>query len=212
MISKEVQSDDCVIGKVCGAAHSVNFDAPLWKVQGEQARLGAKYLIVTEGRRPLGVISQTDVLFALMAYQRSVIAQIGDAAHFSELRVFFERLARIAHELRENNRSAGMAVRALSEVHLAIQRRCIDLVLAEIQQEGKGEPPVRYAFLIMGSGGRKEMIIRTDQDNGIILADGPATEAPETRVWFMDFCDRVNHRLDEIGYEWCTGDIMARNP
>ncbi|NJN46533.1 MAG: hypothetical protein HC808_08700 [Candidatus Competibacteraceae bacterium] len=114
--------------------------------------------------------------------------------------------------MRENNRSAGMAVRALSEVHLAIQRRCIDLVLAEIQQEGKGEPPVPYAFLIMGSGGRKEMIIRTDQDNGIILADDPVTEAPETRRWFMDFCDRVNHRLDDVGYEWCTGDIMARNP
>ncbi|MEE4379246.1 MAG: DUF294 nucleotidyltransferase-like domain-containing protein [Candidatus Competibacteraceae bacterium] len=212
MISKNVQPNDCVIGTVCGAAHSISFDAPMWKVQGEQARLGAKYLVVTEDRKPLGIISQTDVLYALMAYQRSVIAQIGDATHFSELRVFFERLGRIAHELRENNRSAGMAVRALSEVHLAIQRRCIDLVLAAIQQEGKGGPPVPYAFLIMGSGGRKEMIIRTDQDNGIILADGPLTEAPETRRWFMEFCDHVNHRLDEIGYEWCTGDIMARNP
>jgi CBS domain-containing protein len=56
------------------------------------------------------------------------------------------------------------------------------------------------------------MIIRTDQDNGIILADTPRTDAPETREWFREFCDRANHRLDEVGYEWCTGDIMARNP
>ncbi|NJN46532.1 MAG: CBS domain-containing protein [Candidatus Competibacteraceae bacterium] len=88
MISKQVQPNDCVIGTVCEAAHSISFDAPMWKVQGEQARLGAKYLVVTDDRKPLGIISQTDVLYTLMAYQRSVIAQIGDAKHFSELRVF----------------------------------------------------------------------------------------------------------------------------
>lgn len=56
------------------------------------------------------------------------------------------------------------------------------------------------------------MMIKTDQDNGIILADSPEIQAPGTREWFMDFCDRINHRLDELGYDWCTGDIMARNP
>ena len=212
LIKKAAQPDDPLSDEVCESPQLIDYDAPLWKVQSEQARLAAKYLVVAENANPVGVISQTDILQALVSYQRSIIAQIGDAQSFAELRSFNQGLGRIAQELRENNRSASMAIRALSEIHLAIQRRCIDLVLDEIRREGKGGPPIRFAFIIMGSGGRKEMIIRTDQDNGIILADSDSTNDPRTREWFTAFCDQVNHRLDEVGYEWCTGDIMARNP
>ena len=212
LIRKNARPDDGVLETVCEKPLTIDPDAPLWKVQGEQARLGAKYLVVTQNDKPLGIISQTDVLYTLVSYQRSVIAQVGDAGSFDELKSFGNRLGQIAHELRQNNRSAGMAVRALSEIHLAVQRRCIELVLDELRGEGTGDPPLPYAFIIMGSGGRKEMMIRTDQDNGIILADKPETKTPRVQSWFMDFCDRVNHRLDELGYEWCTGDIMARNP
>jgi CBS domain-containing protein len=212
LISNKAKANDTVVDTVCEAAHLISADAPLWKVQSEQIRLGSKYLVVMEDNKPVGVISQTDVLYTLVSYQRSVIVQVVDSKDFQELKTFSARLGAIARELRENNRSAGLAVRALSEIHLAIQRRCIELVLAELRGEDRGEPPVPFAFIIMGSGGRKEMMIKTDQDNGIILADKPNTSASETKEWFMDFCDRVNHRLDEVGYDWCTGDIMARNP
>jgi CBS domain-containing protein len=212
LIKHAAQPDDPISEVVCETPQVIDHDAPLWKVQSQQARLAAKYLIVTENDKAVGIVSQTDILQALVSYQRSIIAQIGDAKSFDELLSFNQGLGRIAQELMENNRSAGMAIRALSEIHLAIQRRCIDLVLDNLREEGKGGPPIRFAFIIMGSGGRKEMIIRTDQDNGIILEDTTRTKDPNVREWFADFCDRVNHRLDEVGYEWCTGDIMARNP
>lgn len=212
LITTKATANDSVIETVCEAAHQISADAPLWKVQSEQTRLGSKYLVVMEDNKPVGVISQTDVLYTLLSYQRSVIAQVVESKDFQELKTFPGRLGAIARELRENNRSAGLAVRALSEIHLAIQRRCIELALAELKQAGRGEPPVPFALIIMGSGGRKEMMIKTDQDNGIILADKPNTNAPETKAWFVDFCDQVNHRLDEVGYDWCTGGIMARNP
>jgi len=212
LIADNAKSDDPVFERVCSPADTIDADAPLWKVQSEQDRLGAKYLVVQEDDKPVGIISQTDVLYALVSQQRSVIAQIHEAADFAVLKDFQGQLGQIARELRQQNRSAGLAVRALSEIHLAIQRRCIELVLAELRADGKGEPPAPFAFLIMGSGGRKEMMIKTDQDNGIILADRPETREPATREWFLDFGNRVNHRLDTIGYDWCTGDIMARNP
>ena len=212
LINKAAQPHDPISIAVCEPPQLIDFDAPLWKVQSEQARLAAKYLVVVEAGKPVGIVSQTDILQALVSYQRSIITQIGDTKRFEDLKALNRGLGRIAQELRENNRSASMAVRALSEVHLAIQRRCIDLVLEEMRNAHLGGPPIGFAFLIMGSGGRKEMIIRTDQDNGIILADTTQTDAPATRAWFRELCDRANHRLDEVGYEWCTGDIMARNP
>jgi CBS domain-containing protein len=212
LVTGNARPDDRVLDGASEEPCLIDFDAPLWKVQAEQTRLGTRYLVVVEEGKPAGIISQTDILYALASYQLAFIAQIDEAGNFDELKAFNGRLSQIAQELRQNNRSAGMAVRALSEIHLAIQRRCIALVLDGLRIEGLGEPPVPFAFLIMGSGGRKEMMIGTDQDNGIILADRPQTDAPETRAWFMSFCDRVNHRMDEIGYDWCTGDIMARNP
>ncbi len=200
------------VESVCHAPETIQPDTPLWKVQSEQARLGVKYLVVCDGNKPAGIISQTDVLETLISYQRSVIVEISDATDYDQLRAFSARMGQIARELRHHNRSAETAVRALSEVHLAIQRRCIDLVVREMIDDGKGGAPVPYALIIMGSGGRKEMIIHTDQDNGIILADTPSTTTSATQEWFKEFCDRVNHRLDEVGYEWCKGDIMARNP
>ena len=212
LIVKGAQPDDPIQDDVCEQPYLIDSDTPLWKVQNVQSTHRAKYLVVTENNIPAGIVSQTDILHTLLAYQRSVIAQIGDAISFEELKSTGDRMGQMAQELRQSNRSASMAVRALSEIHLALQHRCIDLVLDEMDQEGRGQPPVGFAFIIMGSGGRKEMLIKTDQDNGIILADTPYTDTPETKTWFEDFCNRVNQRLDEIGYEWCPGDIMARNP
>ena len=64
----------------------------------------------------------------------------------------------------------------------------------------------------MGSGGRKEMLLHPDQDNGIVIADGPEATSPAVTAWFERFAQRLNANLDEIGYPLCPGDIMARNP
>jgi CBS domain-containing protein len=88
----------------------------------------------------------------------------------------------------------------------------VELTLAEHEAQGHGRPPVAYALIIMGSGGRKEMMLDPDQDNGLILADHPAAEAKNIDSWFAGFADRLNVNLDRVGYILCPGDIMARNP
>jgi len=209
LIRQQARADDPV-GDIVETPRTVDDNTPLWKVQGEQQRHRAKYLVVVERGRPVGVISQTDILETLASHQRTTVARIGEADGFEQLREFQARMGSIAQDLSDSNRSAAHAVRALSEVHLAIQRRCVELVLTELQAEGRGPAPMGYALIIMGSGGRKEMLVQTDQDNGLILAGESADEA--SRGWFVAFCERVNRRLDEVGYEWCRGDIMARNP
>lgn len=204
LVTRLADPDDPV-SRVAKPPIRVNADTPLWKVQQLQQQQRAKYLVVMEQQRPVGVISQTDILETLASYQRSVIAQVGVAGSYAELRDVQTQIGNMARELREHNRSASQAVRALSEIHLAIQRRCVELVLAE-----RSPAPMAYALIIMGSGGRKEMMLHTDQDNGIILAQEPSDTA--TRQWFVDFSEQVNQRLDQVGYAWCPGNIMARNP
>jgi CBS domain-containing protein len=65
----------------------------------------------------------------------------------------------------------------------------------------------RWCWIALGSEGRMEQTLATDQDNALILDDG----APD-KARFIAFADEVNQALDAAGFPFCKGDIMARNP
>ncbi|NIP74374.1 MAG: CBS domain-containing protein [Gammaproteobacteria bacterium] len=203
---------DAVRGAACDEPHTIAPHAPLWQADEMLQRYGVKYLIVMEGERPLGVISQSDILRALISHQPNLLERAGRAGDLAALRVLHDSIHEVAREARETNRLASRAVRIVSDAHLAIQRRCVELTLEELRAQGHGEAPRPYAVLIMGSGGRREMLLSPDQDNGIILADRPPPLSQCEEQWFERFAKRLNASLDRVGYILCPGDIMARNP
>ncbi|MCP1674758.1 CBS domain-containing protein [Natronocella acetinitrilica] len=203
---------DAPLTRACRGVAIVAPDTPLWEAERLQKRKGMKYLVVMDGERPLGMVSQTNILSALLSQQdfsHNWIEQAGSLCRLAELR---REAGNVARDAWERNRDANRAVRLLSDFHLAIQRRCVELTLEQLREDGPGEPPRGYALIIMGSGGRREMLLNPDQDNGIIIddRDGPLSE-PESD-WFKRFCHAVNENLATAGYILCPGNIMARNP
>jgi len=75
-----------------------------------------------------------------------------------------------------------------------------------------GPPPVKFAFMIMGSEGRKEQTLKTDQDNAIIFEDVNKENLESVNAYFLKIGEHVCNMLDKIGYDFCKGDIMAKNP
>jgi len=191
---------------------TIDSDEPLWRAEEAQQTRGVKYVVVVENGKPVGMVSQTDILRSLLTSQSGLIDRIAEAPDLESLRRFYLDIADTAMASRETNRLPSTAVRVVSETHLAIQRRCVDLTLAAVEAEGRGSAPAGFALLIMGSGGRREMMLDPDQDNGIIIEDGDAARSPEALEWFDHFCERLNANLDAVGYILCPGDIMARNP
>jgi CBS domain-containing protein len=197
--------DELVIQAACEKPQTVSPDTPLWRVEIKLKQYGLKYLIVRENGQAIGMVSQTDILRALTSHPGLLTTQIPEAKTIEELAKHYQQLVEVAVEAREGHHRPSAAVRVLSETHLAIQRRVIELSL----QEMPSTAPASFAVLIMGSGGRREMLLNPDQDNGIILAD----EAPDSALpWFEEFSKRINMNLDEVGYILCPGEIMARNP
>jgi CBS domain-containing protein len=81
--------------------------------------------------------------------------------------------------------------------------------------EALGPPPTRFAFATLGSEGRKEQTLKTDQDNAIIYDDdGRSSQRSrqELNHYFLALGKRVCTWLDQIGYRFCKGEIMAGNP
>jgi CBS domain-containing protein len=200
---------DDVMRVACEQPFTVAPETPLWEVEQLQQTHGLKYVIVAEAGRPLGMISQTDIVRALTGARRAVPAEVAGAPSLGALARVRAGVPELAARQRETNRRAAGAVQVINDYHLAVQRRCIELTQAELEAEGLGAPPAEYAFVIMGSGGRGEMLLEPDQDNGLIVAD----EVDEAGAgWFQAFAERVNLHLDAVGYPLCPGDIMARSP
>lgn len=86
--------------------------------------------------------------------------------------------------------------------------RALNIVCREIESSGIPHPGVPFALISMGSDGRKEQTLITDQDNLIVYGDGGGDQAD---AYFMEFSTRLVDRLEEAGFKRCTGDIMPTN-
>lgn len=96
-----------------------------------------------------------------------------------------------------------------TEYRDVLVRRTLVLVETELAESGKGFPPTSYALISMGSDGREEQTLITDQDYLVVYADGGGEGAD---VYFKEFSELLVERLAEIGFKKCTGDIMPSNP
>ncbi len=200
-----------VAGAACEDPVTIDAAAPLWLAEDRLQAEHVKYLVVLEDEWPVGLISQTDLFRARLQEMHSLTREIAAARDTTALNHLYHSLPRLAAEAHERHRHASQAVQELSELHLAIQRRCVQLTLDAMEAE-HGPPPRPFALLVMGSGGRREMLLNPDQDNGLIL--DPAGGEPDAaeRRWFGEFAVRLNDNLDRCGYSLCPGEIMARNP
>jgi CBS domain-containing protein len=97
----------------------------------------------------------------------------------------------------------GLKVDVIAEITSDLNRRLLT------QLFGMTAPPsIREAgcLLVMGSEGRGEQTVRTDQDNAILLArDVPAADLAQFREAFSG-------ALARFGFPPCPGNVMARNP
>lgn len=115
----------------------------------------------------------------------------------AEIRSLWHRVASQA--------AAEPMTRYISTLNDALTRRVIDLACAGEDMEG-----MRWCWIALGSEGRQEQTLSSDQDNGMILAGSGGAEALRDRM--LPLALRINETLDACGFRLCTGQIMASNP
>lgn len=167
-----------------------------------------KHLVVLDGERLAGVLTLRDLIKARSTGSLWVTDKIEKARTLDDL-------ARIGREV-DNFLSALVAEKArvpelfeiISEMHDRLTCRIIELCEQRMAEEGFGLPPAAYCWVSMGSAGRKEQTLRTDQDNAIIYA-GSGQQAAD---YFQALGARVVEELVRAGFAWCKGGVMASNP
>ncbi|WP_157872771.1 DUF294 nucleotidyltransferase-like domain-containing protein [Desulfoscipio gibsoniae] len=100
----------------------------------------------------------------------------------------------------------------MANIHDRLTRRILKLCEEEMIREGYGPPPVDYCWFEMGSSGRKEQALRTDQDNGIIYETVPPEYSDLAMTYFLRLGNKVVDWLALSGFKRCKGNVMANNP
>ena len=93
----------------------------------------------------------------------------------------------------------------MAEINNTLLNRVIDLNIAEL-----GQPPCTFAWLALGSQGREEQLLRTDQDHALVFEDAPSDEENAHRkAYFLNLAKHVAKELERFGFEQDVADIGA---
>ncbi len=103
--------------------------------------------------------------------------------------------------------SGGLLTRLIAAFNDRLTVRVIELT-ARRHRMPKGS----WCWLALGSEGRHEQSLVSDQDNGLVFSATDRQEADALREIFLPFAQDVNRRLADCGFPLCSGGIMAGNP
>ncbi|MBN2644412.1 MAG: CBS domain-containing protein [Desulfuromonadaceae bacterium] len=172
---------------------------------------GLKHLPIVEGGELLGMVTMSDLIRHRSQKAMLMLGSIEETDCLEELKRIHGSLVRVAEALLSETRSAPDVMETLSYIHHGLIKRTFEICRQQMLSEGHEEPHIRYCFLIMGSGGRREMMLGPDQDNGFIFEDYPDEQQAEVDAYFIPLADRVTQALDYVGYPLCEGDVMVSN-
>ncbi|AGK61841.1 putative signal-transduction protein containing cAMP-binding and CBS domains [Archaeoglobus sulfaticallidus PM70-1] len=178
----------------------IDSEKPVFEAYLTLLNKGINHLIVVnKDSKAIGVITSKDILSQLEPASSliSLYRGIQKASSIEELKSYLSGVRKAVAALALK----GFHFYELSRMITSVYDSAVHRVL--VMTEKEFDLP-DYVWIHMGSSGRKEQIIATDQDN-MIIYDGDKKEV-------LEFAKRVNDRLDEIGIPKCTANYMASNP
>jgi len=170
------------------------------------ATRGYHQLMLTRDGQLAGVVSERDLFTLQRVTMRNVTQSIRQARDVATLR----RVTRDIDALAENLVAQGAAAEPLTHTITALND-ALTQRLFELVSPGFNLSAIDWCWLSVGSEGRREQTVATDQDNAIVF-DCPPGEMESSREQLLSFARVMNQSLAELGFPLCPGNIMASNP
>jgi len=171
-----------------------------------------KHLAVTRGDRLVGIVTTADLIKTRSTGSLLVTHDIESQRSLEGLAMVGREVDNILNALVAEKAPVPEILNIMSEFHDRLTRRVIHLCEDEMVSRGRGIPPVEYCWINMGSAGRREQTLRTDQDNAVIYADAQPGEEEQVKQYFYELTALINDGLEKCGFVKCPGNVMASNP
>jgi CBS domain-containing protein len=153
-----------------------------------------------------GVISQRDLIVAQASNPGILIKEIKRSKNAADLKHVRTKLTEMIQTSISKNIPLAHVNNISGEITLAIIRRSVELAILDL-----GSPPARFAWLSIGSQGRKEQLLLTDQDSILVFEDVAAEKYRDTKDYFLKLAKKTTLNLEKAGYAFCPDGHMASN-
>ncbi|QMV15775.1 DUF294 nucleotidyltransferase-like domain-containing protein [Vibrio spartinae] len=158
-----------------------------------------KRIMVCDGNQAVGMLDMTQILSTFSTHSHVLTLSIARASSIEALTIASNQ----QHKLVENLVSNGIRTRFMMELIAAVNEQIIEkafeLIVPPVMQQ-------QCCLLVLGSEGRGEQMLKTDQDNALIIKDD--TDWPDCQ----HVMDKLTHTLLQLGYPVCPGKVMVNNP
>ncbi|WP_372998964.1 putative nucleotidyltransferase substrate binding domain-containing protein [Sulfurimonas sp.] len=169
------------------------FNALLKMTQSE-----IKRVVVMKNNEILGVLEQLDLLSYFANHSHLVAVQIDKAVTIDDLKILQDDLKNLIITLRVKGVKVRYITKLVSTLNLKVYKKVFDMCVEEDLQKD-------CALIVMGSEGRDEQTVKSDQDNALIVRDGVDVDI------FTEPMMKLNSYLLELGFPKCLGNVMVSN-
>jgi len=176
----------------------INWDEFLYNALFIFTKHSIRRVGVLKDGKLVGVLEQIDLLSFFANQTHLTIVKTEKASSIEELKDASKDYINIVKALQAKNVQYSYISKLISEINSKIFQKLFEFTIP-VQLRDK------CCFIVMGSEGREEQVIRTDQDNALIIKDGVDKER------FYPYAKKINEALLSFGYPKCDGDIMLSN-
>ena len=170
------------------------------------------HLCITKNGKPtsdlIGILSEHDIVVLHGNNPSVLIKELKRAKNIETLKYVREKTSKLLKGYIEQNIPITFISKIIAEITDTITIKAIELSIEEM----KTKPPVKFGWLALGSQGRKEQLLITDQDNALVFENVLENESKKTKEYFLELSKKITTKLNAVGYEFCPANMMASNP
>ena len=174
---------------------------------GLMASRGFHQLLVVQGGELTGIVTERDLFGLQRVTMRNVTQSIRLARDVAVLRRCADDIEALTGNLLAQGAAAEPLTHTITALNDALTQRLFELLLPQFPRVAR----LRWCWLALGSEGRREQTMATDQDNAIVFRAEPA-DVESAREALLEFARSANAALAALGFPLCVGNIMAGNP
>jgi CBS domain-containing protein len=207
----QIDLDQPIIGLMSTSLCTLSPQALAYEAALAMVQHGLRHILVADKGKLTGVVSEKD-LFALQRVGlRQISTAIRGARNLESLKQSGKDIRQLAHNMLAQGVGAEPLTQFISTLNDLLTIRIIELELERAREE-KNWVDIDFCWLALGSEGRFEQTLSTDQDNGIIFVTPPHSTPAQIRSRLLPLATAINVALDACGFPLCKGGIMASNP
>ncbi|WP_020676693.1 putative nucleotidyltransferase substrate binding domain-containing protein [Geopsychrobacter electrodiphilus] len=171
-----------------------------------------KHLPIVDDGELVGIVTLHDLMRFRSQKAMLLVGSIRDENSLAGLARIKHEILTIARALLTETHSTPEVMEILSYIHQNLIKKTYAICYQQMLDEGHQPPSIRHAFLLMGSGGRREMLTSPDQDHGFVFENVSPQQLAKAEAFFIPFAEKLVTAFQEVGFPLCEGQVMVNNP